>query len=142
MNYFDVFSRSKNIAVIGLSKNNTKDSYRISQYMERSGYQIIPVNPTADFIMNKKAFPSLLDLPKNIVKDLDIVNIFRKSEHVLPIIKECIEIKKKYDNLNTIWMQIGIQNNNANMLLSKTGLNIVMNKCIMIEHKKYLDSMN
>ena len=76
MNYFDVFSRSKNIAVIGLSKNNTKDSYRISQYMERSGYQIIPVNPTADFIMNKKAFPSLLDLPKNIVKDLDIVNIF------------------------------------------------------------------
>ena len=85
MNYFDVFSRSKNIAVIGLSKNNTKDSYRISQYME---------------------------------------------------------IKKKYDNLNTIWMQIGIQNNNANMLLSKTGLNIVMNKCIMIEHKKYLDSMN
>ncbi len=142
MIYFDVFSRSKNIAVIGLSKNNTKDSYRISQYMERSGYQIIPVNPTADFIMNKKAFPSLLDLPKNIVKDLDIVNIFRKSEHVLPIIKECIEIKKKYDNLNTIWMQIGIQNNNANMLLSKTGLNIVMNKCIMIEHKKYLDSMN
>ena len=142
MNYFDVFSRSKNIAVIGLSKNNTKDSYRISQYMERSGYQIIPVNPTADFIMNKKAFPSLLDLPKNIVKDLDIVNIFRKSDHVLPIIKECIEIKKKYDNLNTIWMQIGIQNNNANMLLSKTGLNIVMNKCIMIEHKKYLDSMN
>ena len=142
MNYFDVFSRSKNIAVIGLSKNNTKDSYRISQYMERSGYQIIPVNPTADFIMNKKAFPSLLDLPKNIVKDLDIVNIFRKSEHVLPIIKECIEIKKKYDNLNTIWMQIGIQNNNANMLLSKTGLNIVMNKCIMIEHKKYLDSIN
>ena len=141
MNYFDVFSRSKNIAVIGLSKNNTKDSYRISQYMERSGYQIIPVNPTADFIMNKKAFPSLLDLPKNIVKDLDIVNIFRKSEHVLPIIKECIEIKKKYDNLNTIWMQIGIQNNNANMLLIKTGLNIVMNKCIMIEHKKYLDSM-
>ena len=136
MNYFDVFSRSKNIAVIGLSKNNTKDSYRISQYMEKSGYQIIPVNPTADFIMNKKAFPSLLDLPKNIV------NIFRKSEHVLPIIKECIEIKKKYDNLNTIWMQIGIQNNNANMLLSKTGLNIVMNKCIMIEHKKYLDSMN
>ena len=92
--------------------------------------------------MNKKAFPSLLDLPKNIVKDLDIVNNFRKSEHVLPIIKECIEIKKKYDNLNTIWMQIGIQNNNANMLLSKTGLNIVMNKCIMIEHKKYLDSMN
>ena len=142
MNYFNIFSRSKNIAVIGLSKNNTKDSYRISQYMESSGYQIIPINPTADFIMNKKAFPSLLELPKNVVKDLDIVNIFRKSEHVLPIIKECIEIKKKYDNLNAIWMQIGIQNNKAAALLNGTGLNLIMNKCIMIEHKKYLNSMN
>ena len=142
MNYFNIFSRSKNIAVIGLSKNRTKDSYRISQYMESSGYEITPINPTADFIMNKKAFSSLLDLPKNIVKNLDIVNIFRKSEHVLPIIKECIEIKKKYDNLNTILMQIGIQNNNANTLVSETSLNLVMNKCIMIEHKKYLDSIN
>lgn len=142
MNYFNIFSRSKNIAVIGLSKNNTKDSYRISQYMESSGYQIIPINPTANFIMNKKAFPSLLELPKNVVKDLDIVNIFRKSEHVLPIIKESIEIKKKYDNLNAIWMQIGIQNNKAAALLNGTGLNLIMNKCIMIEHKKYLNSMN
>ena len=56
MNYFNIFSRSKNIAVIGLSKNRTKDSYRISQYMESSGYEITPINPTADFIMNKKKY--------------------------------------------------------------------------------------
>ena len=142
MNYSNIFLKSKNIAVIGLSKNNTKDSYRVSQYMNSSGYQIIPINPTADFIMNKKAFPSLLELPKNIVKELDIVNIFRKSEQVLPIIEECIEIKKRHNNLKTIWMQIGIQNNKANSLLNETGLNLVMNKCIMIEHKRYLNSMN
>tara|TARA_B100001750_G_C15361316_1_gene522364 strand:- start:312 stop:740 length:429 start_codon:yes stop_codon:yes gene_type:complete len=142
MNYSNIFLKSKNIAVIGLSKNNTKDSYRVSQYMNSSGYQIIPINPTADFIMNKKAFSSLLELPKNIVKELDIVNIFRKSEQVLPIIEECIEIKKRHNNLKTIWMQIGIQNNKANSLLNETGLNLVMNKCIMIEHKRYLNSMN
>ena len=104
--------------------------------MESSGYEITPINPTADFIMNKKAFSSLLDLPKNIVKNLDIVNIFRKPEFVEEILEDIIEIKKKYNKIHTVWMQLGIFYDKADTIARENKLNIIMNKCIMVEHRK------
>ena len=132
----EILDKTKNIAVVGLSKDRTKDSYRVSEYMKSSGYNIIPINPTTDQIMNIKSYDSLKNLPENIGKQVDIVNIFRKKEFVKEIVIEAIELKKKYNKLHTIWMQIGIDHEEAEEFAEKNGLKVITNKCLMIEHKR------
>ena len=92
---------SKTIAVVGLSGDQDRTSYRVTQYMQQQGYRIIPVNPMIDEVLGEKSYPDLKSVPEPI----DMVNVFRRSELVPPIIEEAIELGVKY-----IWMQDGVIN--------------------------------
>ena len=91
--------KMKIIAVVGISANSQRPSNYVSDYMKKNGYKIIPVNPFHDNILNETSFPNLLNIPYPV----DVVNVFRRSEFVLPIIKDAIKIKAK-----AIWLQDGV----------------------------------
>lgn len=117
----------KNVAVVGMSKNADKAAHYVPKYLLTQGYNIIPVNPTADEILEKKCFQSLQDVDQSI----DIVDVFRPSDQVLPVVQEAIKKKPK-----VIWLQEGIHNPEAEALARKAGINIVFNRCMLAEHQR------
>ena len=121
----DIFS-FKNIAVVGLSPNPVRPSNYVSKYMLENGYNIIPVNPGYKSIFNLECFPSLDSIPYSI----DIVNVFRNSKYVLPIIKDALFIKSK-----VIWLQDGVVSNEGKILALKSGVKFVSNDCILRRHR-------
>jgi predicted CoA-binding protein len=133
---YEILKKYRVIAVIGLSRDQSKDSYRVSKYMKRNGYQIIPVNPFAKEILSEKVYSSLLDLPEEIQRKIEIVNIFRPSDKVFPFVKQAVSLKRKWGMPQVIWMQLGIINNEAAETATKEGLKVIMDKCIMREHIK------
>ena len=116
----------KNIAVVGLSPNSARPSNYVSKYMLENGYNIIPVNPGYKSIFNIECFPSLDSIPYSI----DIVNVFRNSKYVLPIIKDALLIKSK-----VIWLQDGVESNEGKILALKSGVKFVSNDCILRRHR-------
>ena len=121
----DIFS-FKNIAVVGLSPNSARPSNYVSKYMLENGYNIIPVNPGYKSIFNIECLPSLDSIPYSI----DIVNVFRNSKYVLPIIKDALLIKSK-----VIWLQDGVESNEGKILALKSGIKFVSNDCILRRHR-------
>ena len=117
----------KNIAVVGMSKNPDKAAHYVPKYLHEQGYNIIPVNPTATEILGKKCYPSLLDIPVEI----DIIDVFRPSEQVKPVIEESIKIKPK-----VIWLQEGIHNPEAEAIAQKSGIKVIYNRCMLAEHQR------
>jgi len=115
----------KNVAVVGMSKDPNKDAHHVPKYLIENGYNVIPVNPTAEEILGRKCYKSLLDVPDKI----DIVDVFRPSEHVPPIVKDAITKGAK-----VVWMQLGISNNEAAQEASKHGIKVVYNRCMLVEH--------
>jgi len=134
MDIEQILENTSNIAVIGLSKNELRDSYQVSAYMKNAGYNIIPVNPTIDSVMGVKSHNSLKNVPEDVLKNIELVNVFRKSEFVNEIVDEVIEINKKYGRIHTIWMQLGIFYDEIDRISEENKLNIITNKCIKIEH--------
>ena len=134
MNIEQIFANTSNIAVFGLSKNELRDRYQVSVYMKNAGYNIIPINPTIDSVMGVKSYDNLKNIPENILKNIELVNVFRKSEFVKEIVDEVIEINKKYRKIHTIWMQLGVFFNEVDNISKESKLNIITNKCIKIEH--------
>jgi predicted CoA-binding protein len=122
-----IFKDSKTIAVVGLSSNPVRPSYSVARYLQSRGYKIIPVNPNEKEILGEKAYPDLVSIPEKI----DVVDIFRKSEDVPPIVEQAAKIKVK-----VIWMQEGIVNEEAAKKASAAGLTVVMDKCMYKEHCK------
>ena len=125
----EILDKSKNIAVVGISEKKERDSYGVSEYLKSKGFNIIPINPGLKEWNGIKAYPDLSSLPKDI--KIDIVDIFRKSDAVLPIVREAIKLKP-----STVWMQEGVINNEAASLAKENGMNVVMDRCIMKEHRK------
>ncbi|MDT8861128.1 CoA-binding protein [Alkalihalobacillus sp. MEB130] len=119
---------SKRIAVVGLSANPDRTSYMVSEAMQKAGYEIIPVNPTADEILGVKAVKSL----KEIDGPIDIVNVFRRSEYLPEVARETIEVGAK-----SFWAQLGLENEEAYNMLTENGIQTVMNRCIKVEHAKW-----
>jgi predicted CoA-binding protein len=109
---------SKTIAVVGLSPNPQRDSHRVAKYMQEQGYRIIPVNPMADEVLGEKCYPDLKSVPEPI----DMVDIFRRSELVLPVVEEAIQVGARY-----IWMQDGVVNEEAAQKALEAGLLVIMN---------------
>ena len=128
--------RAKTIAVVGLSKEPEKDSNKVSVYLQQHGYRIIPVNPFADEVLGEKSYKSLLDIPMEIQKTIDIVDIFRRSEDVPPIVEQAIQLKAKVSGSFVVWMQLGIVNEQAAEAARRAGLVVVMDKCLMVEHHR------
>lgn len=125
----DLLRTSHTIAVVGLSDNPMRPSHGVSAYMQSHGYKIIPVNPQAYEVLGEKAYPSLLD----ITEPIDIVDIFRRSEFVLEIVDQAIQLKAR-----AIWMQEGVVHEAAAERARKAGLLVIMDRCILKEHRARL----
>ena len=132
----NILQKYDGIAVVGLSKDPEKMSYKVSDYLKQQGFLIIPVNPFCDEVLGEKCYRSLLDIPVEILKTIGIVDIFRKSEDVPPIVKQAIEHKAKFGRPFVLWMQLGIVNEEAAEASRNAGLFVVMDKCLMIEHHR------
>ncbi|WP_273127330.1 CoA-binding protein [Bacillus weihaiensis] len=121
----EILKTSKKIAVVGLSNNPERTSYMVSKAMQDAGYDIIPVNPTVDEVLGKKAVASLKDISEHV----DIVNVFRRSEHLLDVAKEFLEI-----DADIYWAQLGLENEEAYELLKENNKTVIMDRCIKVEH--------
>ena len=127
----DILQKNTTIAVVGLSPKPVRPSHQVSLYMLKAGYRIIPVNPGQDIILDQVCYPDLASVPEKI----DIVNIFRRADQVLPIVQAAIEKQVK-----VIWMQEGIVNDEAARLAEGAGIDVIMDRCIMVDHQQYLQS--
>ncbi|MGG5254217.1 CoA-binding protein [Neobacillus sp. SM06] len=120
-----ILKKAKRIAVVGLSDKPERDSYEVAEALQRAGYEIIPVNPAIQEVLGVKAVPSL----KAIEGHVDIVDVFRRSEHLPEIAKEFLEI-----DADVFWAQLGLANEGAYALLKEKGYTVIMNRCIKVEH--------
>lgn len=127
----EILRNAKVIAVVGLSPKPGRASASVAQYMASKGYTIIPVNPMYEEIMGQKSYPGLLDIPKDI--KVDIVDVFRKSEDTPATAREAVEI-----NASCLWLQLDIANEESKQIATAAGLDYVEDKCIKIEHYRYL----
>jgi uncharacterized protein len=124
------FYKLKNIAVVGMSKNEEKAAHYVPKYLIEHGYNVIPVNPTITTeVLGRKAYPTIVEVPETI----DIVDVFRRSEDVPAVIDDVI---KKKNEIKVIWMQSGIYNEEAEKKAKENGIDVVYNRCMMAEHKR------
>jgi predicted CoA-binding protein len=132
----EILTRYRTVAVIGLSREPGKDSYRVSAYLKKHGFRIIPVNPFADEVLGEKSYKSLLEMPREIQKTIEIVDVFRPAKDVPPIVEQAIKLKELFGKPYVVWMQLGIVNEQAAEAAEKAGLTVIMDKCVMLEHKR------
>ena len=118
----DILSSSKTIAVVGASPNPARPSHGIIKYLMEQGYQVIPVNPGHAELFGLKCYPDI----SSIEEDVDVVNIFRRSDQVLPIVESAVDRK----NVKLIWMQDNVYNEEAGEMATKAGIPVIMNDCI------------
>lgn|SRR5690242_16014403 len=126
----EILRSSKTIAVVGLSSKRYRPSFGVSQYMQRAGYRIVPVNPNEREVLGEKAYARLEDIPSEI--RIDIVDIFRRSEEVAPVVESAIRIGARY-----IWMQEGVVDEAAARRAREAGLGVVIDRCILKEHQRH-----
>jgi predicted CoA-binding protein len=122
----DILKRAKTIAVVGLSDSPLRPSHGVAAYLQTQGYRIIPVNPQIQTSLGEKAYPSLLDVPDKI----DIVDIFRRPEFVEEVVDQAIQLK-----IPTVWMQEEIIHEKAAQKARQAGIFVVMDRCILLEHR-------
>jgi predicted CoA-binding protein len=123
----DLLRRSRTIAVVGLSSKKFRASHGVAEYMQAQGYRIIPVNPNESEVLGEKTYRSIEDVPEHI----DIVDIFRRSEFVGPIVESAIRV-----GANAVWMQEGVVHQEAAQKARYAGLAVVMDRCILKEHMR------
>ena len=123
----EILKKCRTIAVVGLSSNPMRPSHEVSAYVQRAGYRIIPVNPNEQEVLGEKSYARLEDVPETV----DLVNIFRRAEEVLPVVESAIRI-----GAPVVWMQLGIESEEAAEKARAAGLAVVENACILVEHRK------
>lgn len=124
-----ILKKYKHIAVVGISNKQDRDSYGVSKYLVDHGYNVIPINPTFEIWEGLKSYPDLVSASKE--HNIEVVDIFRKPDAVLPVVEEAIKVKPE-----AIWMQLGVINQEAAELAERNNIKVIMDKCIMVEHKK------
>jgi hypothetical protein len=134
----DILERYRTVAAVGLSRNLSKESYGVAQYLQGAGYRVVPVNPVAEEILGEKSYKSLLELPEELKGSVEIVDLFRPSEAVPPFVEDAIKIRKEYGNPRVIWMQLGIINEKAAEKARNAGMTVIMDRCIKVEHQRLL----
>jgi predicted CoA-binding protein len=128
-NIAELLRESRVIAVVGLSSRRSRPSFGVSQYMQSVGYRIIPVNPNEEEVLGEKAYARLEDVPERI----DIVNVFRRPEHVPEIVESAIRVGAK-----AVWLQEDVVHEEAARRAREAGLAVVMDRCILKEHRRFL----
>lgn len=132
-----LLDRTRTIAVVGLSPQPARPSYRVAQAMQRYGYRIVPVRPLVDKVLGEQAYASLADIPF----DVDLVNVFRAAEHVPAIVKQCLALHSMHRPHSTvqhlpaaIWIQEGIVHEAAAQRAQAGGITVVMDRCLLKEY--------
>lgn len=123
----DILKTTHTIAVVGLSSEKSKAGYYVPAYLQRQGYRIIPVNPHIEQALGEKAYPDLASIPEPV----DLVLLFRRSQAVPPFVEQAIQIGAK-----GVWMQSGIINRPAAQMAERAGLQVIMNACMFVEHRR------
>jgi len=127
---YELLASAKTIAVIGLSESPMRPSHGVSAYMQAVGYKIIPVNPHIAEALGEKAYSSLLEVPLDVRKKVDLVDVFRRPEYVDEIVEQAIQLK-----IPAIWLQEGVINERAAEKARKAGMFVVMDRCVLKEHR-------
>jgi len=122
-----ILKQYRTIAVVGLSPKPERDSHRVARYLKEQGFRIIPVNPGQREILGEACYPSLTEIPEPV----EIVDVFRRSEAIPPIAEEAVRIGAK-----VFWMQLGIRNDEAVRILEKSGVQVIQDRCIKVEHMR------
>ena len=122
----ELLTRAKNIAVVGLSDSPLRPSFGVSAYMQAQGYKIIPVNPLISESLGEKSYKSLLDIPEKV----DIVNVFRRSEHIPALLEQLLEVHPRL-----VWLQQGIRHDEVARQLEAAGIPVVMDRCLAVDHQ-------
>jgi len=123
------FLTLKKVAVIGMSRTESKAAHFVPKYLSENGFDIIPINPNSNEILNRKCYKEVTEVDGEI----DIVDVFRPSEDVLPFVKEAIK-----KNPKVIWLQEGIHNEEAESLAREHGIDVVFNRCMLAEHQRLM----
>lgn len=126
----ELLSRVDTIAVVGLSDSPMRPSHGVSAYMQAAGYRIIPVNPRIEEALGEKSYPSLLEVPLELGKRIDLVDVFRRPEYVDEIVEQAMQLK-----IPAIWLQEGVINERAAEKAQKAGILVVMDRCVLKEHR-------
>ena len=124
-----VLERARTIAVVGLSDKPERDSNEIARYLQSQGYRVVPVNPMVREVLGERSYPSVAEIPHDI--RVDIVDVFRKSDQVPPVVDEAIA-----RHVPTVWMQLGVANAEASARGRRAGLTVFENLCIMVQHRR------
>ena len=125
----DLIAGARTIAVVGLSPKQHRDSHRVAKYLQDQGYRIIPVNPNANDVLGEKAYSSLTEIPEPV----DLVDVFRRPDVVDGVARDAVEIGAR-----AIWLQIGIVNDDAAEIAKAGGLDVVMDRCLMVDHARLM----
>src|SRR5580700_10327964 len=125
----EMLRKARVIAVVGLSSKRARPSYGVAEYMKQQGYRIIPVNPNEAEVLGEKSYARLEDIPEHI----DIVDIFRRSDFVQPVVDSAIRV-----GASAVWMQEGVEDEDAARKAREAGLAVVMDRCILKEHSRHI----
>jgi len=136
-----ILTKYRVVAVVGLSRDPSKDSYKVAQYLKSRGYRVIPVNPFATEILGEKCYKSLVEMPDEVQRTIEVVDVFRPSAEVMPIVHQAIRLKERFGNPYVVWMQLGIVNTEAAALAERAGFTVVMDRCMMIESRSREDML-
>lgn len=127
----DILKSCRVVAVVGLSAKEDRPSHRVASYLKRQGYKIIPVNPGLQEVLGERAYGSLEEIPREV--EVDVVDVFRRPEDVLPIARQAIARGAK-----VLWLQEGIVNQPAASMARQAGLSVVQDRCMLKEHRRLI----
>ena len=125
----EILGRARTIAVVGLSDKPDRDSNEVARYLQSQGYRIVPINPMLTEVLGEKAYPSLAAIPPDV--KVDIVDVFRRSDQVPPIVDEAVARGDK-----VVWMQLGVEHPEAAAKARAAGITVLENLCIMVQHRR------
>ena len=125
-----LLERTRVIAVVGLSSREDRPSNDVAAYLQRVGYRIVPVNPRETEVLGERAYPSLLDLPEDL--RVDLVDVFRRAEATPEVARQAVAI-----GAPALWLQLGIENDEARRIAEDAGLEVVMDRCSKVDHRRF-----
>jgi uncharacterized protein len=134
----EVLAKCKTIAVVGASRSPEKEAHTVPRYLKDRGYRIVPINPTAVEIMGERVYPSLLELPDEVARVVDVVEVFRPSEELAQVAAQVVEIKRRYGRAPVFWAQQGLKSEEAKRILDREGIPYLMDACMRTVHQIYV----
>ncbi len=132
----EVMRKFRVIAVVGASKNPEKEAFTVPAYLQQHGYTVIPVNPTTDVVNGQKSYPALSDIPPELARKVDVVEVFRPSDDFPDVARQVAKMKEKTGRPFVFWGQLGLENEEAKGILTEAKVDFVMDKCMRVEHQR------